>query len=109
LTRNYFQWACDECLDSGKALPGDWKIQKWADHNPFLVYYDIHKKCKTCGKDFVFSKNEQRYWYEELKFRVQSECVNCLDCRREIRANKPTQKKSPSAVGKYQEWQSTSG
>ncbi len=86
-------WACDNCLDSGKAIPGDGEKQRWADQWPYLAYYDLHKKCKKCHKDFVFSKEEQKYWYEELKFWVQSKCLHCLDCRKKLRAEKPFQKK----------------
>lgn len=93
LLPKYYQWACDSCLESGRAILGDTEQQKWDHQGPYLAYYDIKKKCKACKKEFVFARDEQKYWYETLKFWVQSECNNCPDCRREIRKNKPTQKK----------------
>ncbi len=45
-------------------------------------YYDIEKKCRDCGKPFIFYAEEQRYWYEELQFPVDADCVRCYPCRR---------------------------
>lgn len=62
--------------------------QQYVDHPPFFAYFDLEKKCETCGQDYVFSGKEQQYWYETLKFWVQSKPIACADCRRKKREEK---------------------
>ena len=44
-------------------------------------YYDIQRKCRDCGRMFIFFAEEQRYWYEEVQFPVVADCVCCHPCR----------------------------
>ncbi len=48
-------------------------------------YVDAASRCARCGKSFVFSAAEQKAWYEELKFYVDSLPKRCQACRRELR------------------------
>ena len=43
---------------------------------------------------FCIFAQEQKYWYEDLGLYVDADCINCFACRKEIRKNKTTQKKS---------------
>ena len=81
-------WACDECLQLGKALIADFSKQLYLDYDPYLAYVDRSKICKTCGDHFVFTKSEQKFWYEDLQFWVQVQPNNCQSCRKEIRHQK---------------------
>lgn len=81
-------WACDECLDTGKAILADLSQQVYLDYDPYLAYVDRSKICKTCGEHFVFTKSEQKFWYEDLQFWVQVQPNNCQSCRKEIRHQK---------------------
>lgn len=81
-------WACDACIDKKEALLANPKEQMYCDYLPFLSYFDKKHNCITCSIEFVFSKEEQLYWYEELNFWVQSEAVNCKECRAKKRARK---------------------
>lgn len=45
-------------------------------------YYDIERKCRDCGQLFIFYAEEQRYWYEELQFPVDADCIRCAPCRK---------------------------
>ncbi|MDW3646622.1 MAG: zinc-ribbon domain containing protein [Bacteroidia bacterium] len=81
-------WACDECLQVGKAIIADISKQVYLDYDPYVAYVDRSKICKTCGDHFVFSKTEQKFWYEDLQFWVQVQPNNCLPCRKEIRHQK---------------------
>lgn len=83
-----FQWACDSCLQSGKAVIAHPEKQTFCDHPPFLAYFDSSKICSTCKEYFIFSAKEQAFWYETLKFWVQSEAKNCLICRKKAREGK---------------------
>ena len=91
---SFYQWACDDCIESGKVLLANPQKQfftfkyPWDTAQPYLVYQDKSFRCKTCREKFVFSKTEQRHWYEELGFVVYSKPINCLPCRREKRAGR---------------------
>ncbi|SHK33117.1 Probable zinc-ribbon domain-containing protein [Chryseobacterium polytrichastri] len=83
-TNNNFEWACDLCLKNKKAIIAIPPLQNhvW---NPKVAYYDTYLICRTCGKDFTFTKEEKKIWYETLQFWIQSSPVNCLQCRQQIR------------------------
>ena len=80
-----FQWACDDCIHSGIAINGDPGAQLYCDFDPYLAYFDILKGCEKCHEDYVFRKEEQKFWYETLKFWVQSKPKHCPKCREAIR------------------------
>ena len=46
-------------------------------------YYDIERSCRDCGKLFLFFAEEQKYWYEELKFSLDADCIRCVPCRKD--------------------------
>jgi hypothetical protein len=48
-------------------------------------YVDAAFRCPRCDRTFVFSADEQRYWYEELKFYVDSRTKHCSECRKTLR------------------------
>ena len=75
------EWACDDCLSNKKALIADPTKQEFLDWPPHYFYVDKINECKTCKIEFCFSKEEQQFWYEELKFWVQSEAIDCKKCR----------------------------
>ena len=49
---------------------------------PRKIYVDLGKKCRECGKWFIFYALEQKYWFEHLGFFVDADCVYCAECRR---------------------------
>ncbi len=85
---SHFEWACDSCIEQGKALTSEIEKQKFCDYPPYLMYFDKIRECEKCNDSFTFSKEEQKYWYEELEFWVQSIPKNCKDCRKKIRKKK---------------------
>lgn len=82
------QWACDDCIDSGKAILAKPKKQyytfqsPWDTAIPYLAYFDQQRKCEACKQWYTFSKEEQQHWYEDLQFVVYSKPKQCLDCRK---------------------------
>lgn len=76
------QWACRACFAHGRALEARPWLQTFCDHPPYLAYFDRTQRCSDCESEFVFSATEQRYWYETLKFWVQSRPLQCARCRR---------------------------
>lgn len=45
-------------------------------------YVDATFVCRDCGQEFVFKVSEQRFWYEERRFYVDSIPKACPNCRR---------------------------
>ncbi len=87
-----FEWACDFCLNEGKAILANPGLQTYA-WTPHLAYHDIDLVCRTCGTSFKFTKEEKQLWYEKLKLWIDSEPANCLKCRRQQRLLKTENKK----------------
>jgi uncharacterized protein YbaR (Trm112 family) len=83
---NDLRWACIPCFKAGRALEGHPAVQTWCDHNPYFAFIDAELCCEDCGQKFVFAATEQRFWYETLKFWVQSRPKQCIPCRRARRA-----------------------
>lgn len=79
------QWACNQCFHTKRAIAGKPWLQTFCDWPPYLAYFDKTRVCTDCHTTFVFSAKEQQYWYEELKFWVQSSPRHCLACRRKRR------------------------
>jgi hypothetical protein len=52
---------------------------------PRYWYVDAFFLCDRCGSEFVFSAGEQRLWYEQYGFWVDSIPRHCVSCRRELR------------------------
>jgi hypothetical protein len=95
------QWACRHCIKAGRALVGRPALQTWCDFDPYFAFIDTQIQCEDCGLAFVFAASEQQYWYETLKFYLQSrpkQCVACRRARREARAGQRTQA-APDAGG----------
>ena len=45
-------------------------------------YFDLDRSCRDCGKSFIFFAEEQKYWYEVLRFGFEVDCVRCVPCRK---------------------------
>jgi hypothetical protein len=52
---------------------------------PRYWYVDASFSCSRCGRAFTFTANEQRTWYEEFGFWVDSLPKHCQGCRRDLR------------------------
>jgi hypothetical protein len=57
---------------------------------PRYWYLDVTFACDRCGGEFVFKATEQRVWYEEYGFWIDSLPKHCLACRRDRRDLKAT-------------------
>jgi hypothetical protein len=70
------------------AVRGDVSKQVFctAHHNPKYFYLDETRTCIQCGSKFTFGAQEQKYWYEALKFNFNSLPIRCLSCRRRRRS-----------------------
>jgi len=62
-------------------------LKQRVTYTPGLVYFyfDTVVTCAVCGKQFIFFAEEQKFWYETLKFILSSWPKKCEPCRREER------------------------
>jgi len=82
---------CAGCIRSGRAIPGDRAQQEFSLGGPVEAFWDQTRYCATCSKDYLFTAEEQRLWYETLKFPFHSVPIQCTECRRGTRARKRAQ------------------
>jgi hypothetical protein len=54
---------------------------------PVRNYYDLDKVCVDCSRPFIFFALEQKYWYEDLGFPLDSKCIRCPECRKRDQQN----------------------
>jgi hypothetical protein len=84
---NWF-WACDACVDSGRAVAADVTKVTISMGTPFAAYVDRPFRCSDCGIDAVFSATEQQHWFETLGFLIWVYPKQCAPCRAKRRAKK---------------------
>lgn len=69
---------------------------------PYEVYFDLKRTCQDCARSFIFFAEEQRHWFEVLRFNVNADCVKCPPCRelhRKKRGRKNPDGKGPPGDG----------
>jgi hypothetical protein len=71
----------EECRIPETAIQADLSRQTPATV-PVTHYFDVKRVCRDCGRPFIFFAEEQRHWYEELGFGLDSDCVRCAPCRK---------------------------
>lgn len=52
---------------------------------PRYWYMDADFKCERCGLEFTWTAKEQKAWFEDYFFWVDSQPRDCRECRGEIR------------------------
>jgi hypothetical protein len=71
-------------MDYATAIPGNPDRQN-RSICPRYWYVDADFDCARCGGPFTFSAVEQRVWYEEYGFWVDSVPKHCGPCRQQLR------------------------
>jgi len=78
----FLRWLSpEETRIPNTAIPADLSRQSPATV-PVTHYFDVGRKCRDCGRPFIFFAEEQKYWYEVLGFPLESDCVRCFQCRK---------------------------
>ena len=72
------------------------------DHSvaPRHWYVDATFDCEDCGREFTWSAQEQRLWFERFRFFVDSEPRHCRSCRSRRRRIKRLKKDYDALVGR---------
>jgi hypothetical protein len=50
---------------------------------PVTHYFDAKRVCRKCRRPFLFFAEEQKFWYEDLKFPLEADCLDCAPCRKD--------------------------
>jgi hypothetical protein len=66
---------------------------------PRYWYVEAIFPCERCGIEFAFSVAEQRAWYEDYGFWVDSLPRQCLACRRDLRQLRAVRQEYDRDVG----------
>ncbi|MEM7017349.1 MAG: zinc-ribbon domain containing protein [Pseudomonadota bacterium] len=94
-------WACDDCLESNNAITAELNKQTYGIWQPYMAYVDKHRQCRTCNEEFIFSKEEQQFWYEKQQFWVVSRAVNCPQCRKDKRVRRNRIKQAQDEIKQF--------
>jgi hypothetical protein len=49
---------------------------------PVTHYFDARRVCRKCERPFLFFAEEQKHWYEDLRFPLEADCLECPSCRK---------------------------
>ena len=73
--------------EAPRGIPAD--ISQQAPHTSWggvpLVYYDKPFECIDCGREEVWTAEQQKWWYETAKGYIFSTAIRCHECRQRIR------------------------
>ena len=91
-TPEYYAW--NMARMPADALPADWsKHQPHNSYSPLFWYQDQSRVCAGCGIAFVFTKEQQRKWYEHYRIPIYAHASRCESCRRTLREQKAAQQR----------------
>jgi hypothetical protein len=66
---------------------------------PRYWYVDATFMCSDCGREFVFSASEQKFWYEDKRFWIDSLPKRCVKCRKAERTRLELRKRYDALIG----------
>lgn len=83
--------SCASSIDYSTAVRADIGKQ---NHSTFPRYWyvDVLVECDSCEEKFIWSAAEQRAWFEEYRFYVDSFPKQCATCRKQSRNLKALRK-----------------
>ena len=82
------------------SIPADVRKQNFSTMSHLHWYVDTLRDCRRCKRPFLFLAREQQYWYETLRFRVETDCYECVECRASLRTVRRRLKRYRELVGK---------
>ena len=72
-------------------------------YSPPTYYEDRKFCCRDCGKQEVWTAEQQKWWYEAAKGTIYSNAVRCRACRQQRRAAKEEQRRKSEAGRKLKD------
>ncbi len=92
------EWSKDVTFPES-AIPADVSKQNFSTMSHLHWYVDTLRDCRVCNRPFLFFAREQQYWYETLRFRVEADCHECVECRASLRTVQRRRKRYSELVG----------
>ncbi len=86
-------------IDFDTAVEADIDKQNYSV-GPREWYIDATFECQVCKKEFLWSASEQKTWFEDYYFWIDSTPNHCKNCRREIRELKSARNEYDRSVTK---------
>lgn len=93
------EWSKDVTFPES-AIRADVYKQNFSTMSHLHWYVDTLRDCWVCKRPFLFFAREQQYWYETLRFRVEADCRECVECRAGLRAVRRRVKRYGELVGR---------
>lgn len=59
---------------------------------PITAYIDLAFRCRDCGKEEVWTAEQQKWYYEEAKGSLYAIAVRCRNCRNRMHETKRLQR-----------------
>lgn len=88
------KWACNECLGKKRALISETINEQRKSHKPpIFAFFDLKSQCTKCNSEFIFKKDEWKYWIDELRFFYQTTKKYCENCNTIEKLKKKLSKK----------------
>jgi len=88
------KWACNECLGRKKALISETINKQRKSHkSPVFAFFDLKSQCSKCYEEFIFSRDEWKYWIDDLRFFYQATKKYCENCNPTEQLKKKLSKK----------------
>jgi predicted RNA-binding Zn-ribbon protein involved in translation (DUF1610 family) len=72
--------------DMSKQVPNN----SWGP--PVVAYVDVAFRCRDCGKEEIWTAEQQKWYYEEAKGSLHARAVRCRDCRKNMNDTKRLQR-----------------
>jgi hypothetical protein len=63
-------------------------------------YFDARRVCRKCERPFLFFAEEQKHWYEDLRFPLEADCLDCPPCRKDQQRLQASRRKYDSLLEK---------
>jgi Probable zinc-ribbon domain len=79
------------------AWPASIEVARQGVFTKILYYIDKPFVCKDCGQKEVWTKEDQRFWYETLHRTIYSQAARCSACRAKQRQIKEDQRRRMAA------------
>ena len=79
-----WRYASAIAVDELRCVPADPAKQHYTVV-PESAYCSMKLGCERCHGEFWFTADEQRLWYEEWRFWIDSVPKHCASCRKQLR------------------------
>ena len=56
------------------------------------AYFDIAFRCRDCGKEEIWTAEQQKWYFEEAKGSLYATAVRCHECRNRLKVQKQLQR-----------------